>query len=85
MGSSGDFLVLRRFITLAARVLLQRQWELELLERELGHMAFTRSHDINESLNNGSLKCDDEFRREQVESVDRRLKEYYKPNNLSFL
>jgi hypothetical protein len=74
--SDNDFFVIRRFDSLATRVILLLQWQLTKLEKELTKADTLRSHQLAKDLNNGSFKCDDEVRQAVIKAVQDKLEEY---------
>lgn len=66
LASDEDFFIVRRFDTLASRVILTLQWELTKLEAKLTELDLERSHQIIEDRHNGSIELDDDVRREHI-------------------
>lgn len=76
--SSDDFFVVRRFGSLATRVIFRMQWEISKLENELSQMDHTRMFEIDQDVNNGAFECDDKERKEVLDKIVGRLKKYCK-------
>jgi hypothetical protein len=76
MASENDFFVLRRFDNLAARVLLQKQWEISKIEAKLAKLDYSRSHDAPDDFHNGSFECDTQERRSCIQDIQKELREY---------
>ncbi|KIW48715.1 uncharacterized protein PV06_01280 [Exophiala oligosperma] len=75
--SAQDFLVVRRFDSLAARVIFLLQWEITKLESGLTEMDEVRMYGAKDDLNNGSFECDDEDRQFQIKTIKAKLEDYY--------
>jgi hypothetical protein len=76
--SSDDFFVVRRFSSLATRLILRMQWEITKLENELAGMDKMRMFEIDQDVNNGAFEYDDEERKEVLDKLAERLKPYCK-------
>lgn len=74
--SAQDFLVVRRFDSLAARVIFLLQWEITKLESGLTEMDEVRMYGAKDDLNNGSFECDDEDRQFQIKTIKAKLEDY---------
>ena len=76
--SADEFFVIRLFGNLATRVILRMQWEISELEKELGriddHWMFRSQKDVN----NGAFRRDSEERKEVLDRIVERLKQYCK-------
>jgi hypothetical protein len=79
VGSDNDFFVIRRFDCLNARVILSLQWELSELERKLKKIDDRLSARNSPSVNNGSFRWDDPERKNLIEDLYKKLKQYSKP------
>lgn len=76
LASSDDFLVVRRFDTLATRVLLLLQWEIVRVEKTLVDLDDTLKARSTVDRHNGSFQLDYEDRQKIINTVHQKLKEY---------
>lgn len=76
IASDNDFLVLRRFDGLAARVLLRKQWQLCKVEKQLADLDLKLSRGDDDSIDNGSFESDDPARTVCIGDADKQLGEY---------
>ena len=76
LASSDDFLVVRRFDTLAARVLLLLQWELVKIEKDLSDLDDALKATTTIDRHNGSFELDYEGRQMTINLAHGKLKEY---------
>lgn len=76
MASDDDFFIIRRFGSLAARVILSLQWRITKLENELCRLDSARGLEANDDLDNGSFEKDDDKRRCCICSICQALEEY---------
>lgn len=76
MGSSDDFMVVRRFDTLAARVILLLQWELTEIEQKLNTYDQALRCDPAQNHNNGAFQFDVPDRTDVIRDAYVKLKEY---------
>ena len=78
MSSSDDFLVIRRFDSLAARVVLLLQWELVQVEQLLVELDKSLCSDPKEDNHNGSFQLDLDDRTLLIQTAGEKLKVYRK-------
>ena len=76
IGSDADFLIVRRFSTLNARVLLSLQDQLSVLEEDLDVLDTNYSRKSASDVHNGSFRQDQEDREELISEILGKLKEY---------
>ena len=76
LASDNDFFIIRRFDSLAARVILNLQWELTKLEADLAELDNERSHQVVKDLNNGCIELDDDVRQDLIKMIRVKLQEY---------
>lgn len=76
MASSNDYLVIRRFDSLATRVILLLQWELTKLEDQLAKLDFKLSREVVKDLHNGCFELDLDERLKLIRDIGTKLKEY---------
>ena len=85
VASDNDFFVLRRFSTLAARVLLALQDELVELEEQLVIIDAHLSDPLAPDLHNGSFRQEmSEPRLDLIKHIDRKLRAYSKSDAKAF-
>ncbi|KAK4112398.1 hypothetical protein N656DRAFT_709377 [Canariomyces notabilis] len=76
ISSDDDFLILRRFDSLSARVALRLQDEINVLEEELERLDTIHSKPESTDFNNGTLRDDIAERAEILELAARKLRRY---------
>jgi hypothetical protein len=76
LASDTDFLIIRRFDILNARVLLWLQDQLSVLETELETLDKQYSRREAEDVNNGTMRDEKHDRAELIEKIYEKLKEY---------
>jgi hypothetical protein len=77
IASDNDFFILRRFSTLAVRVLLALQDELAELEDQLATIDARLSDPLAPDVHNGSFRQEtSEMRLELIREIDRKLRSY---------
>lgn len=74
--SDSDFFVIRRFDTLAARIILFLQWRISSLESDLDKLDWARMFESDPPVDNGSFSNDDHERRGKIETIYKDLKDY---------
>jgi hypothetical protein len=85
ISSDDDFLLLRRFDSLSARVALRLQDEITVLEEELKRLDAIHSKPESTDINNGTLRDDVAERAALLELAARKLRRYSETEqNLSF-
>lgn len=78
ISSDDDFLVMRRFDTLSARVALSLQDEIVVLEDELNEIDEVHSKRESPDVNNGALRDDIPDRKLLVDRAAKKLRKYSK-------
>jgi hypothetical protein len=77
--SCDDFFVVRRFGSIATRVILRMQWEISKLENQLSALDKESMFEMEEDANNGAFEYDDEERKDVLNQIEKRLKHYCEP------
>ena len=79
--TTDDFLVIRRFDSLAIRAIFLLQWEITKLESELAKMDETSMYGPVPDDSNGSFERDFPNRQRQIRTIKEKLEEYCEFSN----
>ncbi|KUJ07663.1 uncharacterized protein LY89DRAFT_601279 [Mollisia scopiformis] len=80
IASDNDFLMVRRFASVSARIVLSLQDQVMVLEEQLNELDWRYSKQEEEDVNNGTFRDDEEERVELLESLRLKILQYSKLN-----